>query len=82
MQLTQKAGSYFKKIAPAACHVDNSCRTLGPPETLRHIEGLNLLSTQFLSIPLVTNRQSARGASGEIVFWMSSRPVVGPWKYP
>ncbi len=27
MQLTQKAGSYFKKIAPAACHVDNSCRT-------------------------------------------------------
>ena len=58
--------------------LESSPKILGPPETLRQIEDWIFFSTQFLSMPLVIKRQSAKLANGAKVFLRSSRPVVGP----
>ena len=57
---------------------ESSFKTLGPPDTLRQIDVLVLLSIQFLNMPLVTKRQSAFGRRGATVSFKFSSPVVGP----
>ena len=55
---------------------------LFPPDTLSTIGTSSLEDIEVRSIPLVSIKESAKEISGSMVFLGTSRPDVGPKKYP